>query len=62
MPPSDLLKWFGERRDGLLVVAAAVYGLGYLVWSYNAWRNELGQLPALEFQYIISGVFPALVI
>ncbi len=37
----DLLKWLGDRRDGLLVVIAAVYGLGYLVWSYTAWLNGL---------------------
>jgi hypothetical protein len=55
----DLLKWLGERRDGFLVAGAIVYGLGYLVWSYNAWRNHLGELPALEFQYVISGLVPA---
>ncbi len=36
-----------------------LYGLGYLVWSYNAWRNHLGQLPAIEFQYVMSGLIPA---
>ncbi len=58
----DLLKWLGDRRDGLLVVIAAVYGLGYLVWSYTAWLNGLGQLPALEFQYLVAGLIPGVII
>src|SRR5881397_1154408 len=59
---SDLLKWLGERRDGFLISGAVLYGLGYLVWSYNAWRNHLGQLPALEFQYVMSGLIPGAII
>ena len=58
----DALKWLGQRRDGFLVVGAILYGLGYLVWSYNAWRNHLGQLPALEFQYLMSGIIPAVIL
>ena len=60
--PSDWLRWLGERRDGFLVGGAVLYGLGYLVWSYNAWRNELGQLPAAEFQYFMAGLVPAAII
>jgi hypothetical protein len=59
---ADLLKWLGERRDGFLVGGAIIYGLGYLVWSYNAWRNHLGQLPAIELQYVIAGLVPALIL
>src|SRR5262245_47054884 len=59
---SDILKWLGDRRDGFLISGAVLYGLGYLVWSYNAWRNDLGQLPALEFQYLIAGIIPAVLI
>jgi len=62
MPPSDLLKWLSERRDGFLVAVPVLYLLGYLVWSYNAWRNGLGPLPALEFQYFTSGLIPAVVV
>src|SRR5215831_7819460 len=62
IPSADWLKWLGERRDGFLVGGAVLYGLGYLVWSYNAWRNHLGQLPALEFQYAMSGLIPGAVI
>jgi hypothetical protein len=58
----DWLKWLGERRDGFLIGGAVLYGLGYLVWSHNAWRNHLGQLPAIEFQYIMSGLIPGAII
>jgi hypothetical protein len=60
--PADWLRWLGERRDGFIVGGAVLYGLGYLVWSYNAWRNELGQLPAAEFQYFMAGIVPAAII
>jgi hypothetical protein len=36
IPTGDWLKWLGERRDGFLIGGAVLYGLGYLVWSYNA--------------------------
>lgn len=65
----SLLEWIGDRlsplaklRDGLLVTAVIVYILGYLVWSLNAWVNNLGLLPALDFQYFVAGIFPALLI
>jgi hypothetical protein len=58
----DWLKWLGDHRDGFLVGIAVLYGLGYLVWSYNAWRNQLGQLPAIEFQYIMAGILPGILI
>ncbi len=59
---TDWLSWLATRRDGFLLGGAVLYGLGYLVWSYNAWRNHLGQLPALEFQYFMSGIIPAIII
>jgi hypothetical protein len=62
IPTADWLKWLGERRDGFLIGGAVLYGLGYLVWSYNAWRNHLGQLPAIEFQYLMSGLIPGAII
>ena len=65
----SLVKWIAERlrplsamRDGLLVASGIVYVLGYLVWSLNAWINNLGLLPALEFQYFVAGVFPAVLV
>lgn len=62
IPTADWLKWLGERRDRFLIGGAVLYGLGYIVWSYNAWRNHLGQLPAIEFQYLMSGLILAAII
>lgn len=52
----------GGVRDFLLVVAGATYVLGYLVWSYHAWSNSLGMLPALEAQYFVAGAIPLLIV
>jgi len=52
----------GDLRDGFLVAAGASYVLGYLVWSLNAWQNNLGLLPALESQYFVAGIIPLLII
>lgn len=52
----------GDLRDGLLLVTAAIYGLGYLVWSLHAWSEGLGLLPALEPQYLAAGTIPALML
>lgn len=56
------LERIGSKRDGLLIGASALYGLGYLVWSIYSLRNGLGLLPALDSQYFIAGMFPAAVI
>lgn len=53
---------FGDARDDLLVAAGAVYGVGYIVWALHASRYNLGLLPALESQYFIAGLAPAVVI
>jgi hypothetical protein len=52
---TDWLKDVGSLRDGFLVTAATFYFFGYIVWAINAYRNDLGLLPALEFQYFIAG-------
>ena len=57
----EWLKGIGNLRDGLLVAATFLYILGYIVWAINAYRNELGLLPALEFQYFIAGAPPLLI-
>lgn len=61
-PFSAVFAWLGEHRDGFLVGGAVLYGVGYLVWSYNAWKNHLGQLPAAEFQYLVAGIIPMILI
>lgn len=62
MQRTDWFTWLGNRRDGFLIVGAVLYGLGYAVWSYNAWKHDLGHLPAIEFQYFAAGIIPALVL
>jgi hypothetical protein len=55
-------KALGGYRDAFLVGGALVYGLGYLVWAYTAWQYGLGILPGIEFQYLVAGVVPLLII
>jgi hypothetical protein len=60
-----LLAWvkeLGPHRDAILVAGAVVYGVGYAVWSVAALRNDLGLLPALQFQYFVAGIVPVLVV
>jgi hypothetical protein len=47
-----------DLREKALGTIAFVYVLGYLVWSFHAWRNDLGLLPALDAQYLVAGVIP----
>lgn len=57
--------WFkqiGQLRDGFLVGLGLLYIIGYLVWAFYAWKKNLGLLPALDFQYIIAGIAPALLL
>ncbi len=61
-PTFSWIQRLGALRDGFLVVSAASYVLGYLVWSVNAWQNNLGLLPALESQYFVAGIIPMLLI
>lgn len=56
-----MLERIGKLRDGILVIASIVYLLGYIVWSFNARKNNLGLLPVVEFQYFAAGSVPALI-
>jgi hypothetical protein len=58
---NQLIK-IGQLRDSILVGASLVYALGYLVWSLTAMKNNLGLIPALDFQYFLAGVVPAFLI
>jgi hypothetical protein len=42
-------------RDGILVIGAGCYLLGYAAWSLYAWANHLGLLPLLSAQYVVAG-------
>jgi hypothetical protein len=52
----------GELRDGLLIIFASTYIFGYMIWSWNAWKNNLGLLPVVNYQYISAGMIPVLII
>lgn len=45
----------GRFRGGVLVLGVALYATGYLVWSFYAWRNGMGNLPAVDHQYFPAG-------
>lgn len=51
-----------DLRDLVLIVAGGLYLLGYIVWAFNAYANNLGLLPALDLQYLIAGIVPALLL
>ncbi|MBI4426297.1 MAG: hypothetical protein HY567_01865 [Candidatus Kerfeldbacteria bacterium] len=59
---SDLLRGLGHYRDGILVAASAVYGVGYLTYSLYAFAYNLGFLPALQSQYLMAGVVPTILL
>ncbi len=57
-----IIQGIKDLRDGLIVVTASAYLLGYVSWAYFAWTHELGLIPALDAQYFLAGIFPTLVI
>lgn len=40
-------------------VATVIYAFGYLSWAFYSWDHDFGLPPALEGQYLISGLVPA---
>ena len=52
----------GRVRDLFVTAGGSVYLLGYLAWSFYAWRYELGPVPALRGQYFVAGLAVAFVI
>ena len=58
---TNLIESLGEWRDRALVITGIFYAAGYLIWSWNALENNLGLLPAFQFQYIIAGIGPVLI-
>lgn len=54
----DSLNAIAAYRDGALLLVACAYLLGYAVWSFHAWQEGLGLLPALRFQYLLAGAVP----
>jgi hypothetical protein len=56
------LEPIGKLRDPVLVMAGIFYLFGYIVWAINAHNNNLGLVPALEFQYVVAGIVPVLIV
>jgi len=50
-----------SKKDTALASLSTMYLIGYIVWSINAYKNNLGILPAFESQYFISGLGPFLI-
>jgi hypothetical protein len=48
--------------DFLVSSATVVYALGYLSWAVYSWDRGLDLPPALEGQYFIAGIVPALLL
>jgi hypothetical protein len=55
-------QWIRKVRDNIVLISGTLYVLGYIVWSLNAAMNNMGLLPALDFQYFVAGIIPALLI
>jgi hypothetical protein len=47
-----------KLRDGALALAGLSYLFGYGIWSFNAWQNGFGLLPAVQAQYLLAGAAP----
>jgi hypothetical protein len=54
----DSIVKLAELRDGVLVLAALVYGCGYVSLAFHAWRLGLGLVPGFELQYFTAGIVP----
>lgn len=52
----------GELRDGLLALAAGVYGAGIVVWSVYAYSARIAIVPIVDSRYFVAGVAPLAVI
>jgi len=59
---SEPLVQLRELLNGLLAAASIFYVAGYIVWSFNAWENNLGLLPALDPQYFVAGFTPVVIL
>ncbi len=53
-----LIRRFGGYRDAILSMLGISYALGFIIWSFNSWKNNLGLLPLLDPQYLSAGFIP----
>lgn len=42
-------------KDKILVLAGLIYLIGYAIWTFHSWINNLGLLPPLQLQYFVAG-------
>jgi hypothetical protein len=59
---TQLLRQLEDVRKLLLAVAGLSYPLGWAIWSFNAHKNDLGPLPAVQYQYLVAGLVPLLIL
>jgi len=45
-------------RDSVLLTGSVLYVTGYIVWSIQAYKNNLGLLPLIDSQYFVAGFLP----
>jgi hypothetical protein len=64
VPPSapDPISRAKSSVDVVLALASILYALGYASWALYAWKFQLGIPPALEAQYLVAGVGPAVIL
>jgi hypothetical protein len=43
-------------------MAGLSYPLGWAVWSFNAHKNDLGPMPFVQYQYLVAGLVPLLIL
>lgn len=58
----SLLATAKSSIDSIVAIATVVYALGYFSWAVYAWDRELDLPPALEGQYFVAGIVPALLL
>lgn len=47
-----------DLRDLALVITALSYVTGYVMWAYNSYRNDLGFINFVDYQYVTAGLIP----
>jgi len=55
-------KALGKFRDNIILILAINYGIGYAGWSVYAMIYSLGNIPAFDIQYILTGLAPSLIL
>jgi hypothetical protein len=62
LPSPDPITRAKSSVEVVLALASILYALGYASWALYAWEFQLGVPPALEAQYLVAGVSPALIL